>query len=334
MAKRVSDAILVERFVRGHQEAAFIALVRRHGPVVERVCRRVLRCDHDVEDVFQATFLVLARKAANLSARDSLAGWLSAVARRLAMNVRSSTARMRTREITMTALLGTGQAGGDGRLPEHYHPVVEPPREIEERDLRRILDQELGMLPEKYRAPMVLCDLEGQTHEEAARQLGWPQGSMSRRLGRARMLLRQRLVRRGLALGLVAAIVAAAGILPAVQAVRRARVIRESMAVYRPLSEGGKGLGMVLGAIARAEEPAPGIDQILQLARAAVHTAESVEALDSGSSTEPWRNYAALLRRSAVDFDQAGRAGDPLALATAARRLDETCQKCHLAFRQ
>jgi len=176
MVECASDAILLERFARGRDEAAFVALVQRHGPMVQRICRRILRNEQDVEDVVQATFLILARKAAGIRWQDSATGWLSVVARRLAMNARSGSARTRRRETSITTLTG-GPANGDGRLPEKYHPTTDASDEVERRDLRGILDDELRRLPEKYRAPVVLCYLEGRTHEEAARQLGWPAGS-------------------------------------------------------------------------------------------------------------------------------------------------------------
>src|SRR5262249_3856043 len=132
-----------------------------------------------------------------------------AVARRLARNVRSARARQRWRETTLSALAACGTAEEAGRLPERYHPLIDPREEIERRDLRRVLDDELHQLPEKYRAPVVLCDLEGRTHEEAARQLGWPAGSMSRRLDRARRLLRRRLTHRGVALAIPVLVIAA-----------------------------------------------------------------------------------------------------------------------------
>ena len=104
MPEPLSDAILLERFVSFREEAAFVALVERHGPLVQRTCRRILRNEHDVEDVFQATFLVLARRAAGIPWRESVAGWLGAVAHRLALGARSDLSRQKRREIPMTAL--------------------------------------------------------------------------------------------------------------------------------------------------------------------------------------------------------------------------------------
>src|SRR5579883_907376 len=257
MAECVSDAILLERFVHGREEAAFGALVQRHGPLVEQICRRILRNDHDVDDVFQATFLLLARKANVLPWRDSVGGWLGAVARRLALHARSGAARQWGRETPISGLgCCASEVGGRG-LAERYHPQIDPSLEVERRDLRRVLDAELRRLPEKYRAPVVLCDLEGRTHHEAARQLGWPAGSMSRRLDRARRLLRQRLLHRGLALAVIGLIAAAIAALsgPARPRSHPARLVQEAMTPFRPREDGGQGLGQVLTELARADEP-------------------------------------------------------------------------------
>jgi RNA polymerase sigma factor (sigma-70 family) len=178
------DSHLVERFVRQRDETAFAELVRRHGPMVLSVCRRVLRHEQDAEDAFQATFLVLARKAASIRARASVGGWLYGVAQRVAFKARSAAARRRQQE----------------RQPAAAAAPPDPAGEAARSELRPVLAEELGRLPEKYRAPVVLCYLEGRTNEEAARALGWTKGTVSGRLARARDLLRGRLARRGLAL--------------------------------------------------------------------------------------------------------------------------------------
>jgi RNA polymerase sigma factor (sigma-70 family) len=172
----LSDGQLLEWFVNQREEAAFAALVRRHGPMVMSVCRRVLRNSHDAEDAFQATFLVLAEKAPRLRQPELLANWLYGVAYRTALHARQRASRRSEREreaVTQSA------SNSDS--------------ELESRELRRVLDEELQSLPEKYRAPLVLCYLEGMTNEEAARMLGWPSGSMSYRLARGRELLRERM---------------------------------------------------------------------------------------------------------------------------------------------
>src|SRR5262249_41584269 len=179
-----TDRELLERFAATGEEVAFAALVQRHGPAVLGVCRRVLGNEADAEDVFQATFLILARKAGVVPWQESVRHWLRDVARRLALQARCPPQRRRTA----------------GEVPEQCDPHGDPLAEVARRELRLVLDEELGQLPEKYRAPVVLCYLEGKTNEQAAGELGWPAGSMSRRLARARALLRDRLSRRGLAL--------------------------------------------------------------------------------------------------------------------------------------
>src|SRR5271165_5324909 len=150
MAEFLSDATLLERFVSDREEAAFVALVKRHGPRVEGTCRRVLRNEHDVEDVFQATFLVLARKAAAMAWHESVGGWLCAVAHRLALSARSDASRQRRRETPLASLRRNGpRPGGADDLPEKYHPLADPFVEVERRDLRRVLDAALLQLPEK-----------------------------------------------------------------------------------------------------------------------------------------------------------------------------------------
>jgi len=177
---------LLHRYAVGRDEDAFAALVVRHGPMVLGVCRRILGRSQDAEDAFQATFLVLARKAGSLGPCDDVGSWLYGVARRVALRVRSESARRRSRERPAGEAEGTTPAavGGD--------PAPEP-------DLRPVLDEELGRLPASYRAAVVLCYLDGHTQEEAARRLGWPVGTVKGRLSRARELLRSRLTRRGLA---------------------------------------------------------------------------------------------------------------------------------------
>jgi RNA polymerase sigma-70 factor (ECF subfamily) len=187
-----ADDQLLHRFAAEHDEAAFAALVRRHGPMVLAVCRRVHGDPHDAEDAFQATFLVLARKARSVARPDLLGGWLHGVARRIALKARSQAALRRARE-REAAVREAGPAPDPARF-----------------DLRPILDEEVGRLPGKYREPFVLCCLEGRTNAEAAGLLGCPEGTVASRLSWARGRLRSRLARRGLApsAGLVAAVLA------------------------------------------------------------------------------------------------------------------------------
>jgi RNA polymerase sigma factor (sigma-70 family) len=175
------DGSLLRRFLNAGEAAAFEALVRRHGPMVLGVCRRVLRDEHSAEDAFQATFLVLFRRARALCRqRGSLAGWLYTVASRVALKARADAARRRLKEGQVVDM-PRGQA-----QPEQVWP-----------DLQPVLDEELNRLPETYRAAVVLCYLQGKTNDEAAQLLGWPVGTVKSRLARARDLLRGRLARRG-----------------------------------------------------------------------------------------------------------------------------------------
>jgi RNA polymerase sigma-70 factor (ECF subfamily) len=171
-----SDGLLLERFVAGGDERAFEALLRRHGPMVLGVCRRILGDAHDAEDAFQATFLVLARRASAVVPREAVGGWLHGVAQRTASKARGAAARRRVREVP---------------LADVPHPAAPPERGCP--DLAALLDRELSRLPERYRLPVVLCDLEGRTRREVARQLSLPDGTLSNRLSKGRELLRHRL---------------------------------------------------------------------------------------------------------------------------------------------
>lgn len=179
-AEGVSDADLLRRFAAVRDEAAIEVLVRRHADLVWKVCRGVLRQEADAEDAFQATFLALARKAG--SVRDECAaGWLHRVALHAALKLRARASRHPASE-----------------LPDVPAPATPDPT------LAVAVHEELGRLGDRYRLPVLLCDLEGHTHAEAAKVLGWPVGNVSGRLSRGRDYLRQRLERRGVALALVA----------------------------------------------------------------------------------------------------------------------------------
>src|SRR5262245_14844707 len=182
-AAQLSDGQLLRRFIDGRDEAAFAALVQRHGPLVLSVCRRVLPSAEDAEDAFQATFLVLVRRARSIVRQEAVSSWLHGVARRIAVRARSDMIRRRARE--------------------HQVPPPPPPdslHEIISHDLREMLDEEVLRLPARCREPFVLCYLEGKTNEEAAHLLGCPRGTVQSRLAKARELLRVRLARRGLTL--------------------------------------------------------------------------------------------------------------------------------------
>ena len=180
----LTDEQLLERFVDRDcevRELAFAELVARHGPMVLRICRMILRDSHDAEDAFQATFLVLARRGWSIRQRGSAASWLHGVARRVALSARSAAVRRRAHERRAAEM--TMPSGGDPGW----------------NDLGDVLHQEIERLPEKYRSAIVLCDLEGLTEGQAAQRLEWPIGTLRTRLRRGRDQLRGRLVRRGLA---------------------------------------------------------------------------------------------------------------------------------------
>ncbi|QEH33524.1 ECF RNA polymerase sigma factor SigE [Aquisphaera giovannonii] len=194
-AVALSEEQILERYIVHRDERAFESLVASHGPMVLGVCRRQLGCSPAVDDAFQATFLVLIRRAATLNPSITLGAWLHGVAVRVAKQARKKAYRAEVRE----------RPG----LPLEAIPVRD--RDAADPDLCRVLDEEIARLPDRYRLPVVLCYLEGLTHEEAARRLGWPLGSVKGRLSRARNLLRSRLTRRGVAGGVGAAALAGGG---------------------------------------------------------------------------------------------------------------------------
>src|SRR5262249_22526338 len=176
----IGDADLLARFTATRDESAFAEIVQRHGPLVWAICRTNLNAA-DADDAFQATFLVLARKARSIRRPGSLACWLSGVARRTIQTVRARESRRR--EVTL-----------DSDLPARTSPSSEAG------DTRQVPAEEIDRLADKYRLPLMLCYYQGLTNEEAARRLGWPHGTVCGRLARARELLRSRLSRRGITL--------------------------------------------------------------------------------------------------------------------------------------
>jgi RNA polymerase sigma factor (sigma-70 family) len=176
---QIGDAELLERFIAHRDEGAFTLLVRRHGSMVLGVCKRVLGNETDAEDAFQATFLVLVRKATSIIPRTQVGNWLHGVAHKTALKAKAMNRRRRIKERE------AGAAPGRNATDDTWESLLE------------ILDGELRALPEKYRAPIVLCDLEGLSYREAAARLRCPQGTLSGRLTRARALLARRVVRRG-----------------------------------------------------------------------------------------------------------------------------------------
>jgi RNA polymerase sigma factor (sigma-70 family) len=177
----LTDGQLLSSFIECRDEAAFVDLVRRHGPMVWGVCRRLLFNHHDAEDAFQATFLVLVRKAASVVPREMIANWLHGVAQQTAWKARTMTVRRKARE---------------RQVPNMPEPAVT--EQDEWCDLRPLLDRELSRLPDKYRVAIILCDLEGKTRREAARQLGVPEGTLAARLRRGRIMLARHLSQQGL----------------------------------------------------------------------------------------------------------------------------------------
>jgi RNA polymerase sigma factor (sigma-70 family) len=186
----LGDGELLGSFIERHDETALAALVARHGPMVWGVCRRLLS-HHDAEDAFQATFIVLARKAASIRSRERVGNWLHGVAHQTALLARRTAARRRAREVQVTEM-----------------PDIEAVQQDRGPELRLLLDEELSRLPEIYRAVIVLCELEGRSRKETACQLGVPEGTVAGRLARARAMLAKRLIQRGITLsgGALAAI--------------------------------------------------------------------------------------------------------------------------------
>jgi RNA polymerase sigma factor (sigma-70 family) len=233
-----TDSQLLDNFVRHHDPGAFRSLVTRHGPGVLRVCRAVLQDAHEADDAFQATFLVLVRKAPSIQNPESLGGWLRGVAYRTATRARCRAARRRAMERT-SAELPRNKCVHDALTPE----------------LRDLVREELDRLPDNYRLPVTLCYLQGLTHQEAAQQLGWPVGTVKVRLVRARGLLRQRFDRRGVGLSVSLLLLW----LP----------VSEASAAYEPLRESAVGAKKLAGA-GRRISPRARFGRAMEAAKAAL----------------------------------------------------------------
>ena len=219
-AEDATDGQLLRQFLAQRDESAFVALVRRHGPMMLGVCRRILGNATDADDAFQAAFLVLVRNAPALASRSVLGDWLHGVARRTALKAREAAARRRIKE----------QTGA--------RPAVQA--EEVRNDWLPLLDEAVHCLPEKYRLPIVLCDLEGKTRQEAANQLAWPEGTVAGRLGpRSSVVGETELMRRAQILsGVVPGVLTGS----AVQAVLPAVLIRTTVQAAT-LAATGKGNG-------------------------------------------------------------------------------------------
>lgn len=324
-----TDCQLLERFVTYQDEAAFSILARRHAARVLGVCRHVLCDEHDAEDTFQATFLVLTRKAVTLPALPSIGPWLSAVAYRLALHTRA--ARRRRRERPSGLLLDNDEDGRQLVIAE-----ADPITDVARQELCGIVREELAGLPEKYRAPVVLCYLEGKTNEEAARELGWPNGSMSRRLEKARQLLRERLTGRGLAvlsvllcLGLALVWFARTGSWKGGNPVQ----VAAAMSRFEPVAEGQSGTEGLLRRLAEERQPAIDRQQVVALAATAAEVAERIDDHNPGRLRADWKRFAQEMNLAARQLADAATADDRPATRLAAARLHTTCLRCHEIFR-
>jgi RNA polymerase sigma factor (sigma-70 family) len=244
-----TDRQLVEDFSLSRDETAFAALVDRHGPMVLRVCRRVLNHEQDAEDAFQATFLVLARNSGSIRKREALAEWLHGVAYRTAMNAKRSAARRRNHETRARA--GTSEA------------VPSPSWD----DVQAVLDEEVQRLPEAYRKAFVLCILEGKSGPEVAKELGVKEGTVWSRLNRARQRLQRQLARRGIELSalLAAVSVADSGGRAAVPAVLASATLRSGLLV----AAGGTAAGVIPSHVATL---AAGVTRAMFLTKAKLAT--------------------------------------------------------------
>ena len=273
-----TDLNLLARFARHQDQLAFRQLMRRHGPMVLGVCRRVLRHEQDAEDAFQATFLVLARKAASVRWHGSVGGWLHATARRVALDCRGRRQRRRCEEQMSDKALP--RRCGEGALPE-----------VAWRELCAAIDEELGRLPERERAPLVLCYLEGLTVDQAADRLGWPRGTVATRLARGRERLRLRLGRRGIGVG--AAVLAALpavtrGAVPAALEASLAKAVAVAATAHSATGAGAAG-GFLAHSFtkARAVPMALSIKQWLAAAAVTLLVAAGVLATQAGDADEP-----------------------------------------------
>jgi RNA polymerase sigma factor (sigma-70 family) len=218
-ARGLSDQQLLDRFVTDRDEASFEVLVWRHGPTVLNVCRRMLRHEHDAEDAFQATFLILARKARSIGKRQAVGSWLHRVAYRVALRARSQ-----------------GMARVGRETPMVTEPADASSLDPAWRDLRPVLDDEIDHLPAKYRAAFVLCYLAGKTNEQAARELGCPKGTVLSRLAWARQHLRKRLTQRGI--GLSAVLMGGSLVVSADAACMPASLVHSTLAVVMSVTAG------------------------------------------------------------------------------------------------
>jgi RNA polymerase sigma factor (sigma-70 family) len=301
----LTDGQLLDGFLSRRDEAAFGTLVRRHASMVWGVCRRIVHNHHDAEDAFQATYLVLARKAASIAPREMVANWLYGVAYRTAVKARMMAAKRKARERQVM------------HVPEP--PVVDADLW---RDLQPVLDQELSRLPEKYRVTLLLCDLEGKSRKEAARQLAIPEGTLSSRLTTARTKLARRLTRRGVALSSAALAVPLAQ--NAATASVPAAVVSSTIKAAIPFAAGQAAAGLLSPSVAALTE---GVLDTMSLAKlkTAAAVVLAVAILGAGAGVVSLRSMAAPpdstladgssgagteRRAEAARPEERGRAGD------------------------
>lgn len=331
MIDHATDATLLKRFAERREESAFAELVERHGPVVQRICRRFLRSEHDVEEVFQATFLVLALRASEVSWKSSVGGWVQDVARRLALHTRAQIARRNRREVQASSLVG-------GPLAPAECPVSAFGDEVERQEVRRLIDVAVDELPEKYRAPLVLCYLEGMTNHEAARRLGYPVGSISRRLERARGLLKKQLIGHGVTLVLIVGLgfLVALGLRTAVDRTareRELRPVRSAMALLEPESSRQVDLRELVAALERTDDSVPKAAdrrRLERLAEQSARVAETIAAAEPGGvDPDSWRAHAGEMKLAALELYRLTADGRQPELLASLRRLNTTCVQCH-----
>lgn len=257
--QKLKDEELLARFFKTSEEGAFSTLVSRYGSLVYGVCKRVLGNATDAEDAFQATFLVLVKKGAKLQQPGRLANWLYGVAFRTASHVRSKRAQRARVEREASAMPATKSDLADMNYEQLWN----------------VLDEEINQLPPKYALPLVLCYLEGKTNAEAATQLGWPEGSMSRRLSRAKDLLRSRLSKRGMAMSVV--LLAAAMFARPASACAPAQLMASTVEAGTLLAQGAKLADVATPFAAKiAEEVALGLAGGYKLAASLVVAAASL----------------------------------------------------------
>jgi RNA polymerase sigma factor (sigma-70 family) len=302
----LTDGQLLECFLSRQEPAALEALVCRHGPMVWGVCRRILGTQHDAEDAFQATFLVLVRKAASVHPRSKDGSWLYGVARLNALKARAGRAKRRQRERPVTP------------MPE---PAVTDP-EIQS-DLRAVLDEEIGRLPEHYREAVVQCELGGKTVKEAAKHLGCPEGTVGSRLARGRALLAWRLARHGLPVtaGALAGLLAQEA-----QAAVSAAVLRSTIRAATAVAAGQAAAGAVTSTAAALAEgvvktmfltklksAVTGLLLITALAGAAglLYRVQAAQPPQAGRGQEPGAPGGGALPAQAADLPKAQLADQP-----------------------